>query len=431
MSFMSIDPANLASQYTQIERAKKDSLLSAKTTAFNAQLNAIKKLESQLKSFVTQLGNAKKNQGLLSNTATSSNDSTLKATASNKAVAGEYEIFVQQLAQNHQLALSFAPEATLPADGDFTVAFAGGSLTVDLANLPANASLTDLVNAINNHADNPANSGVRATLLRSNGETFLMISSEKTGADQTVSLNFNAGGSDGTVLQTALAGQQVLKQAQDAQLRIGADSALTISSATNTLTNVIEGVTLELVKAQSAGDNPIRLQIAQDQGAAKDNIKKIVDDFNALHSLLSSDGSLKNDSTARGIQNLLRSSVQGEFAGKSLYSVGLEFDRNGKLTINNSRLEKALAEDPEQLEAMLSGENGLLSKMTTALEPYSKSFGIMSKKQQTVQASLEVVNRQKARHDLAMEQVYKRYVLQFTQMQVTIAQLQSSMNSFG
>lgn len=123
--------------------------------------------------------------------------------------------------------------------------------------------------------------------------------------------------------------------------------------------------------------------------------------------------------------------MQGEFAGKSLYSVGLEFDRNGKLTINNSRLEKALAEDPEQLEAMLSGENGLLSKMTTALEPYSKSFGIMSKKQQTVQASLEVVNRQKARHDLAMEQVYKRYVLQFTQMQVTIAQLQSSMNSFG
>ena len=106
MSFMSIDPANLASQYTQIERAKKDSLLSAKTTAFNAQLNAIKKLESQLKSFVTQLGNAQKNQGLLSNTATSSNDSTVKATASNKAVAGEYEVFVQQLAQNHQLALS-------------------------------------------------------------------------------------------------------------------------------------------------------------------------------------------------------------------------------------------------------------------------------------------------------------------------------------
>lgn len=428
MSFMSIDPANLASQYTQIERSKKDSLLSSKVTMFNGQLNAIKKLETSLKSFVSQLSTMQKAQSVVANSATSNNDTTIKATANSKAVAGDYDIFVEQLAQNHQLALAFDPNAVLPADGDFTVNFAGGSLTVDLSTLPANAKLSDLAAAINNHPDN---SGAQATLLRSNGETFLVLSSEKTGADQQISLSFNAGMSDGSVLTTALTDQRILKQAQDAIIRIGSGAALAITSSSNKLDNVIEGVTLDLLKAQAVGDGPVRVQVGQDQTAAKESVKKFVDEFNSLFGMLSNDANLKNDSTAKGIQSLLRNSFQGEFSGKSLYSVGLEFDRNGKLAINNTRLEKALAEDPAQLEAMLTGDNGLFSKLGSSLEPYSKSFGIMSKKQQTIQASLEVVNRQKARHDLAMEQVYKRYVMQFTQMQVTIAQLQSSMNSFG
>lgn len=425
MSFMSIDPANLASQYTQIERSKKDALLSSKVTMFNGQLNAIKKLESSLKSFVSQLSTMQKAQSVVANSATSSSDTTVKATASSKAVAGDYEIFVKQLAQNHQLALPFAPDVVLPKTGQFTVNFAGGSLAVDLDSLPADPKLSDLAAAINNHPDN---NGVQATLLRSNGNTFLVVSSEKTGADQEISLGLEG---VNEILSNALGEQKILKQAQDAIIHIGSGSELEITSSSNKLDNVIEGVTLDLLKAQTTGDNPIRVQVAQDQTAAKESVKKFVDEFNSLFSMLSNDANLKNDSTARGIQSLLRNSFQGEFSGKSLYSVGLEFDRNGKLSINNSRLEKALTEDPAQLAAMLTGEAGLLSKLSSAVEPYSKSFGIMSKKQQTIQASLEVVNRQKARHDLAMEQVYKRYVAQFTQMQVTIAQLQSSMNNFG
>lgn len=420
MSFMSIDPANLASQYTQIERSKKDSLLSSKVTMFNGQLNAIKKLESSLKSFVSQLSTMQKAQNVVANSATSNNDTTIKATASNKAVAGDYDIFVEKLAQNHQVALAFGPDATLPADGDFTVNLAGGSFTVSLNSLPEDPKLSDLAAAINNHPDNK---GAQATLLRSNGQTFLVLSSEKTGADQQIALSYGA--------DMGITEQRVLKQAQDAVIRIGSTNALAISSSSNKLDNVIEGVTLDLLKAQTEGDNPVRVQVAQDQKAAKESVKKFVDDFNALFSTIKNDTNLKNDSTAKGIQSLLRSSFQGEFSGKSLYSVGLEFDRNGKLNINNARLEKALTEDPAQFETMLTGDTGLFSKLTNSLEPYSKSFGIMSTKQQTIQASLEVVNRQKARHDLAMEQVYKRYVMQFTQMQVTIAQLQGSMNSFG
>ena len=55
----------------------------------------------------------------------------------------------------------------------------------------------------------------------------------------------------------------------------------------------------------------------------------------------------------------------------------------------------------------------------------------MSDKKDTLQASLDIVTRQQASHEFSMEQVYQRYLSQFTQMQQTIAQLESTMGQFG
>jgi len=55
----------------------------------------------------------------------------------------------------------------------------------------------------------------------------------------------------------------------------------------------------------------------------------------------------------------------------------------------------------------------------------------MSDKKDTLQASLDIVIRQQASHEISMQQVYQRYLSQFTQMQQTIAQLESTMGQFG
>jgi flagellar hook-associated protein 2 len=111
--------------------------------------------------------------------------------------------------------------------------------------------------------------------------------------------------------------------------------------------------------------------------------------------------------------------------------VGIEFDRTGNLTINNERLEAAMANDPEALTKMLQGETGLMSKLEKRVEPYTKSYGLMSDKKDTLQSSLDIVVRQQKSHNTSMEQVYQRYLSQFTQMQQTIAQLESTMGQFG
>jgi len=190
-------------------------------------------------------------------------------------------------------------------------------------------------------------------------------------------------------------------------------------------------VTLNLTQAQEVGDSPAHVSIGQDVATTKSNIQGFVDAFNNLTNSITDNDDLRRDSLAGSLARSLRNDFQGTFDGKTLYSVGIEFDRNGNLQIDSERLEEALISDPDLLTNMLTGDDGIMSKLEERIEPYTKSYGLMSDKKDTLQASLDIITRQQEKHDLSMEQVFQRYLSQFTQMQQTIAQLESTMGQFG
>jgi flagellar hook-associated protein 2 len=429
MAFSSIDPAYLAQQYTQIERSSKDEVLKAQQTRFTTLLSSYQKLETSLSSMHDLLESFTTDKELLSNTASTSADTVLSVTAGSEAVAGNYEIFVQQLAQNHQMSLAFNATDTLPADGQFELTVAGDAFAVDLSTLPTGAGLTDLASAINNAADN---SGVQATVMRSGSQSYLVLTSKESGAANAISMNFVPGAdSSGADIGAAVSAATELKAAQDAIVKVGAQNPITVTSASNTLEDVIAGVTLELKKVQAGTDQPVQITVQQDPKAVEDKLKKFVDSYNALVKQISSDSSLKSDTMARSISSQMRQSFQKLYQGATLSSIGIEFDRNGVLSVNSEKMTKALAENPAKVEKMLVADNSLFSGIQDSLEPYTKRFGLMKDKQQTLQASLDMVTEKQKRHDYSMELVYKRYLSQFTQMQVTIAQLESSMSQFA
>ncbi len=429
MAFSSIDPAYLAQQYTQIERSSKDGVLKAQQTRFTTLLSSYQKLETSLGSMQDLLESFTKDKELLSNTASTSADTVLSVTAGSDAVAGNYEIFVQQLAQNHQMSLSFNSTDTLPADGQFELTVAGEAFTVDLSALPANAGLTDLASAINNAADN---SGVQATVMRSGTQSYLVLTSKESGAANAISMNFLAGAdTSGADIGAAVSAATELKAAQDAIVKVGAQNPITVTSASNKLEDVIAGVTIDLKKMQAGTDQPVQISVQQDPKAVEDKLKKFVDSYNALVKQINADPSLKSDTMARSISSQMRQSFQKLYQGATLSSVGIEFDRNGVLSVNSGKMTQALAENPAKVEQMLVADNSLFSGIQDSLEPYTKRFGLMKDKQQTLQASLDMVTEKQKRHEYSMDLVYKRYLSQFTQMQVTIAQLESSMSQFG
>ncbi len=429
MAFSSIDPAYLAQQYTQIERSSKDEVLKAQQSRFTTLLSSYQKLETSLGSMRDLLESFTKDKELLSNTASTSADTVLSVTAGSEAVAGNYEIFVQQLAQNHQMSLSFNSTDTLPADGQFELTVAGESFAVDLSALPANAGLTDLASAINNAADN---SGVQATVMRSGTQSYLVLTSKESGAANAISMNFLPGAdTSGADIGAAVTAATELKAAQDAIVKVGAQNPITVTSASNKLEDVIAGVTIDLKKVQAGTDQPVQISVQQDPKAVEDKLKKFVDSYNALVKQINSDPSLKSDTMARSISSQMRQSFQKLYQGTTLSSIGVEFDRNGVLSVDSDKMAKALADNPAKVEQMLVADNSLFSGLQDSLEPYTKRFGLMKDKQQTLQASLDMVTEKQKRHDYSMDLVYKRYLSQFTQMQVTIAQLESSMSQFG
>jgi len=116
---------------------------------------------------------------------------------------------------------------------------------------------------------------------------------------------------------------------------------------------VISGVTLDLQKAQTATDAPVRIKVVQDPAAVGEKLKKFVESYNALQKQIAGDAPLSRDTMARSVSSQLRQSFQKLYEGTALSSVGISFDRNGVLAVDSKKLEKALAENPAKIEAML------------------------------------------------------------------------------
>ena len=142
---------------------------------------------------------------MLVNSASFRQDGYAIATVGSKAVAGSYDFFVQQLASKSQVALQGLQDSDL-GSGSLTIGQGGDAFNIDLS---AAATLDELAAAINGATDN---NGVKATLVRSNGQVNLVLTSEKTGADQAISLS----ASGNAAVQNAVANKRELSVAKDA-----------------------------------------------------------------------------------------------------------------------------------------------------------------------------------------------------------------------
>src|SRR5690606_34304889 len=169
-------------------------------------------------------------------------------------------------------------------------------------------TLADLRDAINKASDNP---GVRASLVRSGESVKLLISSEKTGEANTLTVD----ASDG--MENAIQSTTTVSVAQDAKIWLG--GTLELTSATNKFENVIDGLTIDITKTHETGDM-LTFTVGQDLSATKAQLQKLVDGYNAVVNTVSSDSkTLSGDSTTRMLVSQMRSEL-GQF---NLYQLGL------------------------------------------------------------------------------------------------------------
>jgi flagellar hook-associated protein 2 len=154
-----------------------------------------------------------------------------------------------------------------------------------------------------------------------------------------------------------------LQAPSDAELVIGSgDGKITVKSSSNTVTNVLPGLTLNLKKADP--DEMVEITVANDTAAIRQKIQSFVDQYNGIANFIREQtrynpetgqaGILLGDSAAMKIQQDLRNAVLRTVPGlpapfNGLYAIGISVSATGQLSIDSTELNEALQDHLDEV----------------------------------------------------------------------------------
>ncbi|EKO3538850.1 flagellar filament capping protein FliD [Vibrio fluvialis] len=443
----SLDPITMATQLATYDVQPFQQRLNTQSSQYQSQLTALGKVETALRAFRTAITEMNSStSSIVKNSATVSQEGYFSATADANALAGSYQVFVEQVATAHQVSASMPANldstTQVPTTGTMDFTINGTTMTLDLSTLDSDgdgiATVADLVSAINNDSNNP---GVNATLVRSNGQTYFMLSSTETGVANSV--NVSVSGTGQTWFEDAFTSLNEISAPQDAVIWLGAQgTGLQLTNSSNTFEGVINGVDLTVTKAQTSGEAPLSLSVGADQEGTKEQMNKIIEAYNSLMKTIDSytsiggedsqRGVLASDPTIRSIESQLKTLVRGEFEGMRLSDLGIEISRDGTMKIDADKFEEAQTTNTAALESFFNGDGNLLDSLDSLLDPYLQfSNGLFKSRKDALQQNISRIEDKQTALERKYDMAYDRYLKQFTQMNQLITKMNQTMSMFG
>lgn len=429
--FSSIEPQSMATQLAGFDVQTLQAQLKNQKSKLAAQQAALKTLKSTLSEFRTSLQNLNRtNAGMLKTSASVSVENIVKVTTTSETRKGTYNLFVEQLASSHQLAYNALNDSAISnASGTMAIEVGGKSITVDMDSVD---SLAGLAKAINGDSDNP---GVTASLVRTNGQVRLMLSSDKSGEANAITVT---GFADMDNSQAV-----TLSDAKDAVVWLGGQgNGMAVRNSSNIFNNLIDGVTLELNQAQKSGDTPLRVDVGVDTAETTTQVNDFVAAYNKLLGTLgtltasgsgSSDrGAFAGDASVSNLRRDLNNMLRTAIGGQDITQFGLSADKDGKLKLDNDKLKEKLAEDPGKLNALFNGNGGLLKAMDKSMDKFlSITNGEIKSREETFRRRENELSDRSDKITTRYDTAYNRYLSQFTRLQSVMQQMNNTANMFG
>jgi flagellar hook-associated protein 2 len=371
-----IDVQNIVEQLMQVERKPLAALQTAKS-AIETKVSAFGSLKSELATLQDAARALFDSQTWQAATVTSSNEAAVRASSSGGAAKGAFSVTVEQLAQAQSAVTGQYASAATPIGGGTLVvqlgSSAGGSFTADGARPAVNiaiapgATLAEVRTAINN-----AGAGISASLVHDGSQTRLMLRSSETGAANAFSVEVQGaeiGGSAGLGgLAFTPGGGAAMTQMQAAQDARYAIDGLVLTAKSNTVTDALDGVTLEL---RQVGAAPIPVEVGVDGESMRKSVDAFVTAYNALNTSLGTltkydaasgkGGLLQGNFVVVQLQSKLRAMLGGSVppqggvgAGPTrLSDTGIQIQRDGSLKIDDKKFSAAAA-DPQALRTLFA-----------------------------------------------------------------------------
>lgn len=356
------DIGNMSKTIAEAEVAGPRAIVERGELKARTELDGLKYLQTNLlafNSYVTDLSSATL---FMEKQAQSSNDAVVSVTAATNAVVGSYSIESKQLAQSHTMVTNktySSPFDTI-SNGTLSIQVSGQThnITVDATN----NTLEGLQNVINS-----GDYGVTASVINNGGVYQLMFTSKEQGAAGQVNIS--------GIADFDVNGLTTTADAQDAVMVL---NGMEISNSTNSFDNVVDGVTFQLNSVATGQTQQIN--IGQDSQKVVDAVKSFVDVYNQLNTIfdelssydtqglteeqLASEeykffGDLAGNSTLRDVRTQIKESLSGSIAElganyNTLSNIGVKFNLDGELELDEAVLNNAVTNDMEALSLMFA-----------------------------------------------------------------------------
>ena len=346
------------------------------------------------------------------------------------------------------------------ADSGFNEQITAGTFTIGDATftIDENTTLSSLISQINTNEDAQATAywddatGKLTITSKKEGASYINIEAGRSNFTDVMGLTTTERDAEGKVLSTKMY-TDIQELGKNAMLTINGTSIISTSNTVSSDVTRIQGVTLNLkgvtTPEEDGSIKTAKLEVGQDTSGLVEAVKGFVDAYNKAVSkvdqVTANGADLKGETSLTSLTRTLRNYATGsnttnggEF--KLLAQLGISTGKadgsnlstdTNKLVFDESAFKKALEEDPESVQKILAGENGVLSMMENTVEMSLKaSVGFFDVKQSTLDSTIREMETKITKQNTKVNNYRKQLEDKFANMELMIAQMQQNYSSF-
>lgn len=453
-----LDSESIVTKLVALERQPITNLQSQAST-IQSRISAFGQIQSSISSLRDAASKLTSPDLWSSTVATSSDASSVSFATSTGAAIGNYNVSVSSLAAAQSVVSNTVLSSATSTLGSGTLtielgSWSGSTFTNKTGSSAVNITVaaTDTLSDIRDKI-NGSNSGVSASIVSDASGARLVMSSSNTG----VSNGFRVTVADNDGNNTDASGLSALsfldptsttgptKQTQTAANAAATVNGVSVTSESNTFSNVLTGISMTVSKQTTS---PVTVSVAQDNATITKAITDFASAYSAVDALLKNDTKyddstktaavLQGDSTATGLQyqlrNILGSSSTASSVFSTLSSVGLETQSGGALTVNTTKLTAALSNLTE-VKNMFSatdltggGADGFATKFRNFADNVLGIDGSITTRTDGLNTQLKDNQQQQSDLDARSQLYEQRLRAQYSALDTTMAGLTSQGN---
>lgn len=456
-----LDVAGILEKLMAVEE-RPLTILQEAATSLNTRLSNVGKMQGYF-SALRDKANALTSTTLWGGTtATSSDTASVKVSTGNNAAAGSYAVNVQRLATGQTVSgTPLASSAATLSEGSITIelgTYGSGSPAADFTAKPGSSPVSITIGAGETSLAtirdtiNSAGAGVVATIVTDASGARLSLRSKETGAENAFRVTVAESADDG-VAATGLSALSYDATSADSPMARTASAVnaelsingIALTSASNTLTDVVDGLTVNLLKTTTSD---VDVNVATDTTSVKTAITDFVGAFNTLASFIRTQtaynadsktaGALQGDQSTLALQSQLRAVLNEGSTASSVWSrmsdIGFSMKADGTLDTATAKLDNALANLPE-LKKLLSGDSstnagmGFVRRFKNLADAALGSEGVFETRSASIRTSVDRNSKSQEMMQQRLDQTKARLQAQYSALDTKMAAL-SNLSSY-